>query len=511
MARIKAHNPQRAKLKASGYMGEPTGEIELTENHRAYNVKAYATANVNVPDPVLIDKNITANGTYQASADEADGYSDVTVALPFEQKEVTPSTTQQDITVTPNTQYQALSKVTVLPAPLEAKTVPATTEQVTYTPEAPAIGFSSVTVEGYVPPAPPVEKDVNFYDYDGTLLYSYTFAEAAQLSALPEPPAHEGLIFQEWNYSLPEVIEYATVNYKCIIGANYTTPNNDTIIHILFLNDAYIEPTLVFSLMNATATIDWSDGTTPDVITETSNTFVEKQVTHTMSIDAYPFTAKIKLSVSSDNNCKFSKQLLANPYSYYVERINVGNIIEGCYAFSNFRHLKAVSLPSWFILSNHVVRYCSSLRFISVPKSTTQIRNFAFDSCTGLYTISLPNSIIYTGFYFIQQTYCKEIVLPRSVIDIASRALQETHALSKLIIPPSVQTIGEIVFAQSTDIKILDMSLYGDNDNFPTLGGSLGTVPTGFTILVANETKKQELSAMTNWSQYADIIEVEGA
>ena len=45
--------------------------------------------------------------------------------------------------------------------------------------------------------SPPVEeKDVNFYDYDGTLLYSYTFSEATQLLELPEMPDHEGLTAQ---------------------------------------------------------------------------------------------------------------------------------------------------------------------------------------------------------------------------------------------------------------------------------------------------------------------------
>lgn len=34
------------------------------------------------PEPTLIEKNITANGSYQASADEADGYSAVTVDVP---------------------------------------------------------------------------------------------------------------------------------------------------------------------------------------------------------------------------------------------------------------------------------------------------------------------------------------------------------------------------------------------------------------------------------------------
>lgn len=43
--------------------------------------KAYSPVIVEVPEPTLITKSITANGTYSASADNADGYSQVTVAV----------------------------------------------------------------------------------------------------------------------------------------------------------------------------------------------------------------------------------------------------------------------------------------------------------------------------------------------------------------------------------------------------------------------------------------------
>jgi len=43
--------------------------------------KAYSPVIVEVPEPTLISKSITANGTYSASADNADGYSSVTVAV----------------------------------------------------------------------------------------------------------------------------------------------------------------------------------------------------------------------------------------------------------------------------------------------------------------------------------------------------------------------------------------------------------------------------------------------
>lgn len=66
--------------------------------------------------PTLVTKNITANGTYNASSDSADGYSSVTVNVPtptpsLQTKSVTPSESSQ--TVTPDSGYDGLSSVSV--------------------------------------------------------------------------------------------------------------------------------------------------------------------------------------------------------------------------------------------------------------------------------------------------------------------------------------------------------------------------------------------------------------
>lgn len=62
---------------------DPTIEgLSVTENGTySEENKAYNPVIVEVPEPTLITKSITANGTYTASADNADGYSSVTVAV----------------------------------------------------------------------------------------------------------------------------------------------------------------------------------------------------------------------------------------------------------------------------------------------------------------------------------------------------------------------------------------------------------------------------------------------
>lgn len=56
---------------------EPTGTKNITSNG-THDVKNYATANVNIT-PNLGTKYISANGTYDASTDNYDGFSSVTV------------------------------------------------------------------------------------------------------------------------------------------------------------------------------------------------------------------------------------------------------------------------------------------------------------------------------------------------------------------------------------------------------------------------------------------------
>ena len=57
-------------------------QLNATENGTySEEGKAYSPVIVEVPAPTLITKSITANGTYTASADNADGYSSVTVAV----------------------------------------------------------------------------------------------------------------------------------------------------------------------------------------------------------------------------------------------------------------------------------------------------------------------------------------------------------------------------------------------------------------------------------------------
>lgn len=89
-------------------LGGPCKCVYYTEDGQDYR-------DVVSPEPVLVSKSITENGTYDPAADDADGYSSVTVAVPggtYQAKSgITPTTSSQ--TITPDAGYDALSSVQI--------------------------------------------------------------------------------------------------------------------------------------------------------------------------------------------------------------------------------------------------------------------------------------------------------------------------------------------------------------------------------------------------------------
>ena len=119
------------------------------------------------------------------------------------------------------------------------------------------------------------KKDVNFYDYDGTILHSYTLNEAQELSELPELPTRNGLVCQGWNWTLEDI---NAMGRAVDVGATYITDDGATRIYIRLPEDR--KSPVIGVCPKGTVTVDWGDGTAPDILTGTSVTSVKWTPTH---------------------------------------------------------------------------------------------------------------------------------------------------------------------------------------------------------------------------------------
>ena len=86
------------------------------------------------------------------------------------------------------------------------------------------------------------------------------------------------------------------------------------------------------------------------------------------------------------------------------ETITVDNVVYnvtsiGDWAFSECSGLTSVTIPnSVTSIGNRAFSGCSGLTSITIPNSVTSIGNEAFKGCSGLTSVTIPNSVTSIGF-----------------------------------------------------------------------------------------------------------------
>ena len=308
---------------------------------------------------------------------------------------------------------------------------------------------------GTTPGAP---GDITFYDYDGTIVTSWTLEELATKTALPDYPSHEGLTCQGWNWSLADL---KTANRKMNVGAMYITDDGKTRIYIR-LEEGRTSPMLGVC-PNGTVTVDWGDGTTPDTLTGTSTTTVKWTPNHTY---AAPGEYVIKLTVDGtmgfygDLESIFGGAILLYSssndnrnyvYRNSVQKIEIGNGVTsiGFAAFTMCYSIASITMPNGVTsIGDYAFIMCYSLVSITMPDGVTSIGLGAFNECHSLVSITMPNSVTSIGLgVFANCRSLSSVTIPNGVTSIGQNAFNACSSLSSITIPNSVASIGESAFS----------------------------------------------------------------
>ncbi len=90
---------------------------------------------------------------------------------------------------------------------------------------------------------------------------------------------------------------------------------------------------------------------------------------------------------------------------------------------------------------------CSGLTSITIPNSVTGIGYYAFEGCTGLTSITIPNSVKSMGQYaFYRCSGLTSVTIGNSVTSIGNDAFSHCSSLISITIPNSVTSIGDHAF-----------------------------------------------------------------
>lgn len=428
------------------------------------------------------------------------------------------------------------------PALLGSKSI---TANGTYLPSADSLdGYDQVEVS--VTSGGLTESDVNFYDYDGTLLYAYTLAELQALTQLPDIPSpHDGLTCQSWNWTLTAL---QAENAQMDVGAVYETTSGDTELHVAFSIKTGLDVSLTLSKSNtANMTIVWGDGTT-------STSSLSGVVTFTHTYSAYDTTYIIL--IQTEANYYFHANIFGATSSFYfLFEAYLSSLVTylSAYSFSHFPNLTVVTVPNsvtifesyifngdsslkGFIAPSNVSNLgvgcfssCKALEFISFSGSNTLCSHSLFGNCYSLLKIRIPKATTLLGVSCFSDSGLKSVTIPTSarletycfrrcfglknvtltalntnVTKIEDHDFSDCYNLLNIFIPNTVTKIESSAFASCSNVLVYDFSTF---TSVPKLDDTQGFAYINYFCKIKVPTSLYgSWISSTNWSYYANYI-----
>ena len=376
-------------------------------------------------------------------------------------------------------------------------------------------------------------KDVNFYDYDGTCLHSYTVAEAQALSELPALPEREGLICQGWNWSLEDIKAH---NRALNVGATYTTDDGTTRIYI-HLEEGRTSPMLGVCPIG-TFTVDWGDGTEPDVLTGTSISKLVYTPNHNYAkAGSYVVRLTVDGSMAIQGDWGYTALLrhdstnnkLNYAYSCSIQRVEVGAGVTNlsrygfgyCYslttttipnsvtsitrgAFDDCSALKFMAIPHGIVTLDDGYDRCYSLTTVAIPNSVTTF-NGSFQQCYSLQSFTIPNNTAITGYSTFNACWSlQSLVIPRAMTSSTSKTFHTCQSLVHIAFLYNVTSVDPSAFQYCYALKRIDLT---HNTEVAQLTSTslFSNVPADCEIRVPAALYDEWIAA-TNWSTYASQI-----
>lgn len=357
------------------------------------------------------------------------------------------------------------------------------------------------------------KNDVTFYDYDGTIRYSYTSEEFLALTEMPPLPTQKGLICQEWNWSFEDAKEYVTEYGILDVGATYITDDGKTRLYIRIAAEGRMDVPLYFQQTKTNGVvIDWGDGSATQTFNDTGYV---NTTHHYSSVGDYIISLDVAdgctLGLGHDSSSYgiLGSSAVSNRHcTNMLQRIEIGRGVEvlNRFAFIYCYSLSFIAIPNSVTSINSGAFYhCHSLTAIVFPYRAQVVNSTLFAYCYALVSVVIPNGVTdISSSAFVEDAALASICLPAALTSINSSAFAYCYALTSVTIPASCKTISDGLFTSCFGMAFYDFSRH---TTVPTLANAnaFTDIPSDCKIIVPDALYDEWIAA-TNWSTYASHI-----
>jgi len=126
----------------------------------------------------------------------------------------------------------------------------------------------------------------------------------------------------------------------------------------------------------------------------------------------------------------------------------------GKYAFDNCTSITSITIPeSVTSIGERAFYNCTRLKSITIPEGVTSIGDYVFYNCTSLTSITIPDSVTSIGdSAFEYCTSLTSVTIGNGVTSIGKYAFDNCTSITSITIPESVTSIGERAFWRCTSL-----------------------------------------------------------
>ena len=155
------------------------------------------------------------------------------------------------------------------------------------------------------------------------------------------------------------------------------------------------------------------------------------------------------------------------------------------FVFAGCSGLTSITLPnSVTSIGERAFYRCTGLTSIDIPNNVTSIGNRAFDECTGLTSVAIGSSVTRIGEdAFYRCTGLTSIDIPNNVTSIGNRAFDECTGLTSVTIGSGVTSIGQNAFAGCSGLTSIEIpnsvTSIGDYAFYECIGLTSVTIGSG--------------------------------
>jgi hypothetical protein len=177
-------------------------------------------------------------------------------------------------------------------------------------------------------------------------------------------------------------------------------------------------------------------------------------------------------------------------------------------AFQNCSGLTSVTIPnSVTSIGGGAFQNCSGLTSVTIPNSVTKIEGSAFSGCSGLTSITIPSSVTTIGYgTFYGCSSLASVTIPSSVTSIGDVVFWGCSGLTSITIPSSVTTIGNEAFSSCSNLKYVNCYA----ENIPTTESNvfIGFDMANATLYVP-QASVEAYRTTAPWSSFGVIEDIE--